>query len=457
MATKPSTEVKVSAMKVTGPSPARRSYRLRFSLALTLAAATATACKPAPNTSDVENIACIGTWLTSFIDAIPLPGFAALSKVVNYTASSVAGALKNSAKSATPGCGSPATFSDEQMKQMKQAIKEGFNEQNHMEATALMRKIETKFNEFVPDKERFTPYTITALQSIIDDANDWLSKYDQSGSKIYNVHDFVIVTGYTMQAYQHQIREVALEANNTRSSGDAQKVREYAKVLSDKAHWTRVNLEGMSNNDVKSVAKSFWKNNAEQQTKKYMARDMLHAHCYESADGNAYATLSSHESRETRRQNFLNMVRGTKTLQELSDVASKNGTVCCDDGQCQDLVIEKWIAEYIDVTAQQVKKVIFDNSAEISKYYGQTLPMFIDIAGKIRQADDAAIFSLASANGEVTAATPASTAQQKVATEAGNTCPNGRGYGDVYTCGDKQCAKAHDRWNENPPECVVTP
>ena len=451
-----------------------------------LTALSLSACKSrAKPASEVKSVACIGTWLGTFVGSIPLPGFSVLGGVAKATAEAVAGTLKSVGSDSLKGtCGSASQFSNEQMQQMKQAISDGFSEQNHMEAVALMNKIETKFEEFVPDQDRFTPYTVSSLQSVVDDANDWWSKYDQSGSRIYNVQDFVIVTGYIMKAYQHMIREVALEASQTRSAGDAQKVRIYAENLARKADHVHKELEEISNNDISEVAKTFWKSAGTSQTKTYYGREMENAHCYESKNGRPYV-VGLDESTNKRVPRFLSGLGATKTLGELSSFASANGTICCmDSSGCKDqYAVEPVIQKYLDEATKQVKQVMFYNNADLMKYYNEVLPLFITAAQRIKEAPDDAIFALAvgtaQAKNTVTSSRSSggscdysnaaasngwgynNTTKESCPPQSSSSgpipCPDGdngpgKGYGTIYQCSDKQCAKTDTSFAA---ECTV--
>ncbi len=404
--------------------------------------------------AEAQGLECVGDWLASFIGAIPLPGFSILGKVGKATATTVTGVLKDSGKTAAQGlCGAAATFSDQQMQQMKQALKDAFNEQNHRDATALMNKIEIKFNEHVADEDRYTDYTMSHLQTIVDDSNDWITKYDQSGTRIHNVEDLVIVGGYTLKAYQQIIREVALEAAKTQSAGDADKVRKHAANLANKAKWLREKLDYVSNNETMGVAKSFWKNNAESQTKKYFAGPIANAHCYESTDGNPY-DASGGESGRLRKPRFINAINGAKDLSSLSDYARKNGTICCMDGICNsndDERIESSIASYLDVTNKQVKKVMFYDKPGIMNFFNQTLPLFVDVGAKLQEADDATIFALAAATGSPEVVSQDSGTVNPAAIPACKTA----GYGDAFQCGNGQTCKKDSPTFEESSICTV--
>ena len=418
----------------------------------------------APAQSSVKdiNISCVGSWLSAFIAAIPLPGFEELGAVASAGAKAIGGQLKGAGTSAANGlCSTAASFSGKQMEQMKQAIKDGFSDQNHLEAITLMNKVETKFSEFIPDQDRFTSYTITNLQSIIDDVNVWWSNYDQSGTRIYNVQDFVIVTGYTMKAYQHQVREVALEAAQTKSAGDAQKVRDYAGLLSDKADHVRKELDDIAANDVAAVAKTFWKNSGTKQTKTYYASELGNVHCYESAEGKPYVP-GVNESTDQRVPRFLAGMRATTSLDDLSNYVRKNATICCSDNdKCTGpTAIEPIIAQYIDETAKQVKVVMFDNNADIMKYHDETLPIFINASQTIKAASDNDIFTLAVGSvstSEGGATSQGSTGDSGGSGSSGGGCPDGdngagKGFGSIYQCGANQCAKSDKSYAT---ECVI--
>ncbi len=416
---------------------------------------TLASCAPKKEEAQVKGLECVGDWLASFIGAIPLPGFSVLGKVGKVTADAVGGALKDAGKEqAKSVCGTPATFSEQQMQQMKQALKEAFDEQNHKEAVALMNKIDIKLAEYVPDQDRFTAYTMSHLQSIADDSNDWLTKYDQSGSRIYNVEDFVIVSGYTLRAYQQIVREVALEASRTKSAGDAAKVRQYALNLANKAKSIREKLEYISNNETMGVAKSFWKNKGEQQSTKYFAGSGVRVHCYESATGNPY-NASGGESGRLRKPRFINGINGTNTLNDLSNYASNHGTICCADGICNsndDERIESSIATYLDVTNKQVKKVMFYNKPGIMNFFNETLPLFIDVGNKLQEADDASIFALGEASGA-----PQGGGTVTQTSGEGSSIPSCKtaGYGDEFTCGNNQKCKKDDPSLSEGSICVL--
>ena len=437
----------------------RTINRTAFIVSCLLTLVLAVSCrKKTVETSNVKNIDCAASYLSDFVGGLPLPGFTLLGKIGSTIAGNVAGVLRGKvATQVKAPCGTPATFSDEQMQQMKQAIKEGFSEQNHMEAKALMNKIDTKLNEFVPDEERFSQYTLNNLQSIIDDVNDWWSKYDQSGTRIYNVQDFIIVTGLGLKSYQHQIREVALEANHTKSQGDAKKVRQYAQILSDKANHVRVELEEISNNDISAITKTFWKNEGKTQTTTYDALHVGNRHCYESVGGQSYNDYENPAEKGPKRtERFLSAIRSTKTLVELSDYVNKNGTVCCMDHLCAKNDIEDRLKIYMDETNKQVKTVMFYNDAAIMKYFNETLPLFIRVAGMIRDASDEDIYKLTE-NTEYKS-DPQQGSNNTVSNSARVGCPDGdngpgKGFGSIYQCGDQTCAKS-DKNGVN--ECFVS-
>jgi hypothetical protein len=346
------------------------------------------------------------------------------------------------------------------MEQMKSAIKDGFNEQNHMEAKALMNKIDVKLRDFVEDEDRYTDYTMTGLQLILEDVLTWWSQYDQSGARIHNVTDFVLVTGLGLKAYQHQVRQVAIEAANNRTAGDANKVRKYAEILASKADHIRKELEEISTKDVEGVATGFWKNKGASQTKKFYGDGF--AHCYESASGDPYNDLDGvAEAGDLRTERYLQGMRATKTLKELSDYASKNGTVCCMDGYCGDGNIEKRIKLYQTETAKQVKKVMFEQDAAMMQYYNETLPLFINTGKILQGATDADIFQLAANTEPSTSSKPAETNTNTNSGNAANAKPTckmngGKGFGDAFDCGSGlQCRKDDGEKYSDSSICVT--
>jgi hypothetical protein len=178
---------------------------------------------------------------------------------------------------------------------------------------------------------------------------------------------------------------------------------------------------------------------------------LVFAHCYESAAGQPYNGFTQNESEGQRTQNFLNGMRSTNTLAELSNFVRANGTVCCMDGNCGNLNIEKRLQVYKEETAKQVKKVMFFNNPGIMKYFDETLPLFIRVAQMLKDAPDDVIFQLAENkvySGE----------SFNSGAVSGGTCPDGsngqgKGYGSIYTCGTNQCAKS-DQNGVN--ECIVS-
>jgi len=435
----------------------------------------ASSCKLSsqPKGSSVENVACIGSWLAGFIDAIPLPGFSLIGHSLGQGAAKAAtGSLKSTGKESASGlCGSAASFSDQQMQQMKKAIAEGFDEQNHKDAFALENDIGTKLAEFQPDQDRFTQYTMNKLDDMINAVNKWWSTYDQSTGRVYHVNDFVIVTGYGLQAYQHQVREVALEAAATKSPGDAMKVRGYARNLSDKADHARKEFEEISNVDVAAAAKSFWKDGGKKIEKSYSSRGMTFVFCALSNQGKPFNTDMADDSEVSelataRLPRFLDGMRATKTFADLSDYVQKNGSFCCSGGtSCNAAAdkVEPAIATAIDETAKHLKEVMFTNNADLMKYYNDTLPTIIAAAGMIRDADDATVFSLAAdsaSTGQQVPTSPViapSSPPRSDASGAVNTCPDGdngprKGYGDAFQCGDKKCAKTDKTYAT---QCVI--
>ena len=444
----------------------------------TLVVATAllaSSCKMSsqPKGSNVENLGCIGTWLAGFIDAIPLPGFSLIGHSLGRgAAKATAGSLKSSGKESASGlCGNAAAFSDQQLQQMKKAIAEGFDEQNHKDALALENDIETKLAEFVPDQDRFTQYTMNKLDDMINAVNKWWSNYDQSTGRVYHINDFVIVTGYGLKAYQHQVREVALEAASTKSPGDAIKVRGYARNLSDKADHARKEFDEMSTVDVAAVAKSFWKDGGSKVAKSYSPRGMTFVFCAMSNQGKAFNTDLPDDSEvneigSARLPRFLEGMRATKTFADLSVYVQKNGSFCCSGGtSCNSAAdkVEPAIATAIDETTKHLKEVMFTNNPDLMMYYNDTLPTIIAAAGMIRDADDATVFSLAAGSASTGQQDPASpvTAPSPTpasdASGAGKTCPDGdngpgKGYGDTFQCGDKKCAKTDKTYAT---QCVI--
>jgi len=265
-----------------------------------------------------------------------------------------------------------------------------------------------------------------------------------------------------MKAYQHQIREVALEAAHTKSPGDAEKVRSFAENLSRNADHVHKELEAISNNDILDVAKSFWKDAGTKQTKKYFASELQNSHCYESANGRSYLPYGN-EVQSSRAPRFIEGMKRTKTLDELSDYARKNGTICCIDSQdCSDqhFAIEPIIKLYIEEAAQQVKQVMFYNNPDFMKYFGETLPLFINAAQKIKASANNDIFLL-------TVGTTASAADSAgggnkggdtARSSSANSCPDGdngagKGYGAIFACGNDQCAKTDKTYAT---ECTVS-
>jgi len=455
----------ISALRhLTGPT---------LALAAALSLSSCKVIKQGPQGSSVENLACIGTWLTGFIDAIPLPGFSLIGHSLGRgAAKATAGSLKSSGKQSASGlCGSAASFSDQEIRQMRKAIAEGFDEQNHKDALALESDIETKLAEFVPDQDRFTQYTMNKLDDMINAVNKWWSTYDQSTGRVYHVNDFVIVTGYGLKSYQHQVREVALEAASTKSPGDAIKVRGYARNLSDKADHARKEFDEISTVDVAAAAKSFWKDGGSKIKKSYSPSGMTFVFCAMSNQGKPFNTDMPDDSEvkeiaSARLPRFLAGMRATKTFADLSDYVQKNGSFCCSGGtSCNSVAdkVEPAIATAIDETAKHLKEVMFTNNADLMKYYNDTLPTIIAAAGMIRDADDATVFSLAAdspSTGQqdpkspVTAPSPTPSSD---ASGAGKTCPDGdngpgKGYGDAFQCGDKKCAKTDKTYAT---QCVI--
>ena len=422
--------------------------------------------------SEVKDMACVGTWLGGFLNAIPLPGFDVLGHSFTQAAALiVAGTLKDITKNtAYSACGSASNFSNEQMKQMKQAIAQGFDDQNHKDAVALEDNIETKLAEFVPDQERFTQYTMNKLDDMINAVNTWWSNYDQSKGRVYNINDFIIVTGFGLQAYQHQVREVALEAAYTKSPGDATKVRAYAAILSDKASHVRTEIDDISNKDVVAVATSFWKDDGTKVEKSYDVGLLTYNFCILSKQGRPFGTDNALQEQASHRlPRFLEGMRATKTLADLSDYVQKSGSFCCAGGTSCDRdadKVEPAIKTAIAETSKHVKDVLFTNNPDIMKYFNTTLPTIIAAGRRIRDADDATVFSLASNTGPSTGlqdrsspvTAPAATPQPNASGGgSGIACPDGdngprKGFGGIYQCGSKQCAKTDKSFAT---ECVV--
>jgi len=433
-----------------------------------------TSCKNSQNQeqssiASVQGLACAGQWLGSFIQAIPLPGFAVLGEVFGGVGKAAvqgaAGALKSTSAGQAKGlCGTAASFSEAQMKQMKQAIAQGFDEQNHKDAVALMNNIDTKLTEFVPDQDRFTQYTMGKLDDIVNSVNTWWSKYDQSGTRIYNVQDFIIVTGYALKAYQHQVREVALEAAATKSAGDAEKVRQYAGVLSDKADHARKELDEISNKDIVAIAKSFWKDDGSKVEKSYDAGALTQNFCTLSKQGKPFLAAGK-ENASSRLPRFLDGMRQTKNLADLSDYVQKNGSFCCEGGRTcnqDENKVEPAMQTAIAEVTKQVKQVMFTNNDATMKYFNETLPSIIAAGSGISKADDATVFSLAgaatdSSHTDDNSPSPAPATDPDPGSNSGGTCPDGdngagKGFGDIYKCGDKQCAKTDKSYAT---ECTV--
>ena len=422
--------------------------------AVALASLTATmSCKKDKPTSSVKGADCAFGWLGAFLDAIPLPGFSLLGKATKITATAATSALKSTGVAEVKGqCGGPAAFSSLQMDQMKGAVKEGFDNQNHLQAKILMNNLDSRFGDFIPDKDKFNQFTMNTLASILEDTTKWWSAYDESGVRLYNVNDFVIVTALAMKAYQHQIREVALAAAENKNASAAQLVRDYSELLSKKADHARKELDEISNADIVGVAKSFWENNGDTQSKTSWN------HCYKSNGGGAY----TEEDAPGRDQYFYDRIGGTKTLAELKDFVTNHGTVCCMDGTCSansPAAIEPRIKKYIEVTIPHVKRVVFLENAGIMKYFNETLPLFITAANNIKAAPDDVIFALASGDAPADnggESTPGGDGSVSGGGSNGG-CPDGdngagKGFGTIYACGSNQCAKSDKGCTQ---ECII--
>jgi hypothetical protein len=290
------------------------------------------------------------------------------------------------------------------------------------------------------------------LQSIADDSNEWITKYDQSPNKISNIEDFVIVGGFTLTAYQQIIREIALEASRTRSAGDAVKVRQYSVNLSKKALWFKEKMDEISQKDAGTVAKSFWKGEGKNQTKKYFAGAFSNAHCYESTNGNPYDARGK-ETGDQRKPRFISALTATNTLNDLSEYARNNGTICCMDRNCNssdDERIESTIAAYLDATSKHLSQVLINRKPGVMAFYSQTLPLFIDVGNKLNEADDNAIFALGQSTGApAVASTTSPSASQTIPT-----CKT-EGYGSEFTCGSDQKCKKDDPSLSDSSICVV--
>ena len=112
---------------------------------------------------------------------------------------------------------------------------------------------------------------------------------------------------------------------------------------------------------------------------------------------------------------------------------------------------------------KQVKQVMFTNSDATMKYINETLPSIITAATGINKADDATVFSLASgatdsSRTDANSQNPVSANDTGSSSNSSGSCPDGdngagKGFGDIYRCGDKQCAKTDKSYAI---ECTVS-
>ncbi len=421
---------------------------LSIGLAVSLLLGNMTACKPKPvQTSETKDIGCTAvSALTSFIGAIPIPGMSALSAISQAAVGAVVGTLKdagNKAITGAVGCNTSnlADLSEASLGQIRGIVKDSFNEQNHMEAKATLAETQSAWTRFVPDADKFNDSTMTELNNIVGKVDNWWAHYDQSGTRIYNVHDFIYVTGIYLKALQQQVREAALSAHNNQNSGEAQRVRQYSENLSAAAHHIRVELQDIAEKDVYGMARAMYDLKQVEDGPVHWDAGIIYKHqniCYFPKNRKAIDPSRPH------------FVHETHSLEELSDWLAMYGALCCSfgkNGTCNkpESRIEAQLEQRVKDLAPHLTRVMFTENSGIQEYYHRTLPNLIYAAQNIKAASDSGIFELAGAGGS-----------RSAGVDSGY-CPDGdngpgKGYGSLYTCGDKTCAKNDKNYSA---QCIV--
>ncbi|MCX6128690.1 MAG: hypothetical protein NTX25_06445 [Proteobacteria bacterium] len=426
---------------------------LHFALTGGVVATLSSSCRPKSETSEVKGsaIECMAVnALSGFVGSIPIPGFSFLSKVPQMVASAVAGSLKSEAQGRAAGLGgcndtAPSDISEKSLGQIREIVRDSFNEQNHNEAKATLATIDTSWRRFVPDIETPHDYTMNNLEDMVRAADGWWARYDLSGQRIFNVNDFILVTGVEMKALQEQVRSVALGAAKTGGAEEIQRVRSYASNLSRSANHARQELLDIAEKDIYGMARAMYNMNQVDDGPMVYDGAAFYAHanvCYFSKNRQAIDPSKPKAAHETH------------SINELSAWLGMYGQVCCSrgrDGTCKnsDGKIEVLIEKRIDALAQQIQRVMFSENAAIQEYAKNTLPTLISAADKIASAPNDAVIALAG-QGSIRLVNN-STASN------GSFCPDGsngagKGFGSIYTCGDKQCAKS-DKDGVN--QCVI--
>jgi hypothetical protein len=430
-------------------------------------------CSKAKGSHLAASPGCIGEWLGAFVGAIPLPGFSVLGKVAEAAATTVTGVLKDAGKDAIKGtCDSASSFSEQQMQQMRQAITEAFDEQNHKAAVAAMDKLGLEVDQFNPDVDEFKSYSMNPLQTMINEYLGWYSTYDNSPSRIYNIKDYIIVSGYAMYAYQHQVREVALEAaskSTAPTKSDAEQVRNYAKTARDEANRAIHEIDTVLNNDAENTAKSFWQDGGLKVNKIYSWGDATYYFCTLSKKGHGYNNI--YEPGPQRLASFIDRVHNTTTFQELSDLVQNDGSFCCTGGDSCNQAEEKvegLMASAIAEVTKQVRVVMYNNEVDIVKFHDETLPTVAKAAQAIIDADDNTIFSLAgnassgaSSSNESAQGGDGNSKQGDASNGGDSAAANGKpycktaGYGDAFDCGSGLTCKKDDQSLSDASICVL--
>ena len=451
----------------------------QFLIGLTIMSLVPSCRNEAPSESSVKAF-CLERFLGNFLGGIPIPGFTLLSTAANFTLNAVAGGLKSGiAGEVSGGCAeSPSTFSEQQMVQMRSAVKEGFDEQNHKDAVVLQDQIYDLFRTFVADTDQFNDFTMTKLNTVTTSTSEWWAKYDHSGTKIYHMTDFIIVSAMAMKAYQYQIYEVALNASERKTKGAADQVRSYADILATKATHAREEFEGMNQRDTVGFAKTMYLDKAE---KVYsFSHDGKRGSCYRVADlsslpkllqGKDYLAYTTGkidgndipvDSPLVLQQAFFKDLEQRTTIAGIKELLAALGQVCCYDKECFDPALkpESRINTYIEKIAHQLRRAMFDNDPDLQKYYSEQLPMFIDVANKIKSAPDDVIYVLAAGNG------PGGEMNQTTETKAaGGSAANGKpycknnngaGFGAEFDCGSGLLCKKDDGVNYSGESICVT-
>ncbi|MCX6129829.1 MAG: hypothetical protein NTX25_12315, partial [Proteobacteria bacterium] len=314
-----------------------RRHILRLSIACGLACWLIASCKPKEENSEVKGfVTCTAVdALGAFIDSIPVPGMSLLSKIPAMAASAVAGKLKSMGKGklgAVSGCAGGASLtevSDNSLGQIKEIVRDAYAEQNHLDAKASLVSLQTAWDRFVPDTETAHDYTMNNLNDMAKIADDWWARYDRSGQRIYNVNDFILVTGVQLKVLQEQVHTVALGAAKTGGQDEIGRVRSYAENLARTADHVRKELFEIAEKDIYGMARAMYSLNQVQDGPLVYDGAAFYPHqniCYFSKNRQSIDLSKPKAAHETH------------SINELSAWLGMYGAICCSfgrDGTCK--------------------------------------------------------------------------------------------------------------------------